>query len=107
MPEEKVRCIAKVWDGWHSHRCTKPVWKDDFCKIHHPDKVKEREAKSNARYEEKRKSSPFGLYLQLRDEKARMINELKLAMDVAKMNKDLDVLIWAIAEIIKNHEEKR
>ena len=29
----------------HYHGCTKPVWKDGFCKVHHPESVDARRVK--------------------------------------------------------------
>lgn len=57
------RCKEEVVEpggmGFHSYRCSRKAVKDGYCKQHHPDSVKEREAKSMARWEEKRKKEPW------------------------------------------------
>jgi hypothetical protein len=46
-----LRCGKRVYAGsFTGHMCTKPVFKDGFCKTHHPDSVKARQEKSDARY---------------------------------------------------------
>ena len=59
---EKERCKQKVADGWHHYECSRNVWKDGYCKQHHPDTVAARQAKIEARYEEKwKQSAPYKL----------------------------------------------
>jgi len=41
------------WGSFHGYRCTRNVWKDDYCKTHHPDCVKERQEKAQKRYTER------------------------------------------------------
>ncbi len=60
---KKEKCKEKVypnerWGSFHPHRCKNNAWKDGYCKQHHPDTAKEREQKSEARWEAKRKRSP-------------------------------------------------
>ena len=43
--------------GWDWHQCPRRIWRDGFCKQHHPDSVKARREKSDQHYEEKRKQS--------------------------------------------------
>jgi hypothetical protein len=50
------KCKATVypqqaWGSFHGHPCKKPVWKDGFCKVHHPETVAERNKKFRLRYE--------------------------------------------------------
>ncbi len=75
MDDQKEGCKERVSDigGWHSHRCTKKVWKDGYCKIHHPESVEARRKKSEVLYEEKTKNSPWN---QLRIARER-IKELE------------------------------
>ena len=47
------------WGSFHGYRCTRNVWKDDYCKTHHPDCVKERREKAKKRYDEKRVDSDW------------------------------------------------
>jgi hypothetical protein len=60
--ENKKTCSETVfpqerWGSYRGHKCTKPVWKDGYCKIHHPDSVKAREEMASKRYEEKYNNS--------------------------------------------------
>ena len=41
-----ARCKAKVWGGWRHYQCTRNIWKDGYCKQHHPDTVEEKEKQS-------------------------------------------------------------
>lgn len=50
-----------------SSPCSNPHWKDGFCKVHHPDSVKERYEKSRARYSEKLKDDPFHKMIALKN----------------------------------------
>jgi hypothetical protein len=60
--DDETKCKKQVWDRsiWRSHRCSYNVWKDGYCKIHHPDSVKQRAADSVKRLEERWKRSPWG-----------------------------------------------
>lgn len=55
------RCKETLWDAksWHQYQCSRKATKDGYCKQHHPDSVAERQRKSEAAYEEKRKKEPW------------------------------------------------
>ena len=56
------KCKESVmWDSWHSRQCTRKIWKDGFCKQHHPETVKERQKESQRKWEERRKKEPWYL----------------------------------------------
>jgi hypothetical protein len=57
---DKERCKKLVMSGYHSFQCSRKIWKDGYCKQHHPDSVKARQDAANRRYEEKRKNSAWG-----------------------------------------------
>jgi len=62
MTKQPERCSVSVHDEgmWPTfHPCSRNVWKDGYCKQHHPDTVAERRAASDRRYEEKRKAAPW------------------------------------------------
>jgi len=62
MSEQPERCSEKVRDEgmWPTfHSCKNKVWKDGYCKQHHPDTVAARRAARGKRYEEKEKQSPW------------------------------------------------
>jgi hypothetical protein len=60
---EIIYCRKSVYPAGmrfpRAHRCQKKVWKDGFCKIHHPDNVKVRREKSEARHREQYEQSPI------------------------------------------------
>ncbi len=66
------RCREEVLDGmgFHSHQCSRKAVKDGYCKQHHPDAVKERDAKSRARWEEKRKEEPWYVLREVKEKLA-------------------------------------
>lgn len=43
-------CKHKVWKGWHYYQCSKPNKKDGYCGLHHPDAVKARRDKREAKW---------------------------------------------------------
>jgi len=42
-------------------QCSFKIWKDGYCKIHHPESVAIREAKKAKLYEEKQKNDPWNI----------------------------------------------
>jgi hypothetical protein len=58
---DATRCKETVWAGWRPKQCSRKIWKDGYCKQHHPDSVKEREKKRDERYEAKKAKSPWRL----------------------------------------------
>lgn len=58
---DAARCKEMIWCGWHMCQCSRKIWKDGYCKQHHPDSVKEREKKRDERYEAKKAKSPWRL----------------------------------------------
>ncbi len=77
-------CKVEVADrsGYHWYNCTKPIWKDGYCKIHHPESVKAREEKSRQRWEEKMENSPWNIIAKLKKE-----NE-ELKQQIAELTKE-------------------
>ena len=59
----KAQCKQHVFSGERSdfggHRCMKIVWKDGYCKVHHPESVKIRGDKADERWEIKQMNSPW------------------------------------------------
>lgn len=55
-------CKAAVYRSsgrWlRSHQCERKIWRDGWCKQHHPDTVAERERERMQRYEEQCRRSP-------------------------------------------------
>jgi hypothetical protein len=52
---DKTRCKKRVWlqGGFVDYQCSRKIWKDGYCKQHHPETVEERQGKSDMKWEEK------------------------------------------------------
>lgn len=52
-----MQCKEKIYrTGMNfprARRCSKPVWKDGFCKTHHPESVEKRRAKSMEQFKQR------------------------------------------------------
>jgi len=53
------KCTARIWDGFHDYRCSRTATKDGFCWQHHPHAKIERQKKSQERFLEQQKNSPY------------------------------------------------
>ena len=82
---ESVKCKAKVFDGfrWGGRGCSRNAVNDGFCKQHHPDTQKERNKKSQEKYEEKvKQSASYKLKIateenaKLREQNAKLVAAL-------------------------------
>jgi len=62
------------------HQCTRKIWKDGYCKIHHPATVDARNRKRQTDWEEKREQDPLMNALKrikkLTEENDRLKNEI-------------------------------
>ena len=61
---DNTRCKEQVYEqggygSFRGHQCSRKIWKDDYCKIHHPDTVAERQAKSEEKWRAKQAQSPY------------------------------------------------
>lgn len=45
--------------SFYPHSCKKPIWKDGFCKVHHPDSQEKRAEESRIRFEKKMENDPI------------------------------------------------
>ena len=71
------RCKEKVfpkdlWGVFHSHQCSRNIWKDGYCKQHHPDTKKKREKEKDKRFKEKQKQDPWYKLGRAQDKIKRM-----------------------------------
>lgn len=83
---KKPRCkevIRKTWDG---HRCTRPAWKDGYCRQHHPDAVAARREKSRANDQRRWEESPHHK-LELAKEKIT-----KLESEIERLKSQIETL---------------
>lgn len=58
MKTQKKHCMRTVYpkNGFGSisgHRCGRPIWKDGWCKVHHPNSVMARQIESKAKWDKK------------------------------------------------------
>lgn len=76
---DKERCKQYVVEpgGFHQHQCYKPIWKEGYCKIHHPSSVAKREKEKEERYEKKRKKDPYHRFFTIIAELNTLITKLK------------------------------
>ena len=72
---DETKCKEDVespgFRGMFSHQCSRNVWKDGYCRIHHPDNVKIRQAKQDERREN---NNPYFIMMDYSD-KLRKANE--------------------------------
>ena len=73
----KEKCKEKVWGGWSYHPCLRNAVRDGYCKQHHPDSVKARKEKADARWEAKMQSSPLSRAMRRIEELEAEIERLK------------------------------
>lgn len=43
---QKIVYPNERWGSFHGYQCTKSLWKDGFCKVHHPKSVEKRHKES-------------------------------------------------------------
>ncbi len=61
-----TNCKERIYKNWSHYACSRPVWKDGYCKTHHPQTCAARRAKSDANYRAKELESK-----RQRNERAR------------------------------------
>jgi hypothetical protein len=66
--------------SFHPSQCKKKVWKDGYCKQHHPETVKKRSDESDRRYKERLENSPFRKIEKL----TQQITDLRAENDLLK-----------------------
>lgn len=49
--KQPMKCIAAVYDGWRHHQCKNSQIIGDFCKIHDPDTVAEKQVARFAKWD--------------------------------------------------------
>jgi len=67
MTADQTRCKIDVSGegrfGWvHPHQCRRKIWKDGFCRQHHPDTVKDRLTEADKRWKVKAKQGRLERY---------------------------------------------
>ena len=59
---DEKRCKERVvpnerWGAFHAHQCSRKIWKDGFCKQHHPETEKQRDARAREQWNAKNENS--------------------------------------------------
>jgi hypothetical protein len=75
---KKMVSAAGQWGTFHPHQCTKKIWKDGWCKVHHPDSIKERNEQAMIRWNEKWETSPQAKYAKLQKACIEALEQMKL-----------------------------
>ena len=57
---DNARCKENVFSNWHHYQCSRKIWKDGYCKQHHPDTVQARKIESEQKYKERYQQSAYG-----------------------------------------------
>jgi hypothetical protein len=52
-PYTEGYCMASVFHDYHSWQCSNKIWRDGFCKQHHPETLKAKQEKADARWKAK------------------------------------------------------
>lgn len=47
MDATKCKKNVSTLNGWHNRQCSRKIWKDGFCRQHHPDSIVERNRKAD------------------------------------------------------------
>lgn len=71
------KCKERIYPerAWKSVQCSRKAVKDGYCRQHHPDAVKARLEKSNARWEENRKKSSWYQLIEAQKRIAELTKE--------------------------------
>ena len=81
MTTQTERCDETVSPegSWHSHKCGRPLHAEGKCKIHCPEAVAARRAKSQALWDAKRAASPYATIERLKALNAELLAALERA----------------------------
>lgn len=77
------QCREKIsgsgrYGSFNMRHCSKKVWKDGYCKVHHPSSAEERLHKSAMLWEEKMKKEPHFLLQKANERIIELENEIQL-----------------------------
>jgi TolA-binding protein len=93
---DKARCKQQVVSpgmrGMFTHQCSRKVWKDGFCKLHHPETVAIRDVKKTEAYYERQKNSPWNIISEYReklDKANARVAELEQEVTELKIQKEI------------------
>jgi hypothetical protein len=102
---DTTRCKARVyesgsWGSFHPHQCNHKLWKDGYCKTHHPETVKIRQVAKEKRWEEedekRRANNPLLLLQKANQQIEELERQLKSSNSIREAEKK--ILIEKIEE---------
>ena len=79
----KVKCKEMVWSNerWpRRHQCNFNAKKDGFCTIHHPDYIKAKREKQDAKYKMQRENSIYARHQRLQKENKSLQAKIDMLM---------------------------
>lgn len=79
---DESRCGARVYPqerrgSFYGHQCQRKAWKDGFCKTHHPETVKARDAEREKKWREKEAKDPLNCALKRVKQLEARVKELE------------------------------
>lgn len=99
--DTQEKCQKRLYRGtYYASPCKRNAWKDGYCKIHHPESVAARRAKSEARWEEKKKQSAWYKLEQANKRIAELEGKIKFMVEWLGKNQP-DVFQRGILDAIK------
>ena len=87
---DETRCKETVypnetWGSFHGHQCRHKTWQDGYCRVHHPDTIKARQAESQKRHEAKRETNPRVRLFRATERIAALEAELARVPELCRM----------------------
>lgn len=90
---DETRCREEVQKrlGWgYFYQCSRKIWKDGYCKQHHPESVKKRQEKATRRHEESQKKT---CWYKLNEAQKTIVDQAaeikRLKAELEKTNKEM------------------
>lgn len=78
-------CIQDVypndtWGSFRPHQCSRKIWKDSYCKLHHPETVAQKRAVAEEKYKKSIENHPLILLKKANERIAQLEEQLKQAL---------------------------
>jgi Zn-dependent M32 family carboxypeptidase len=101
---DPTKCKEKVypserWGSFHGHQCHKNIWKDGYCKQHHPDTVEARHEAREKVWKQKIEKDPILLLQKATKKIEELERQLASSTEIREAEKKI-----LIQEIEKNKE---
>ena len=87
------KCQELMWDkqAFQNRQCRRKIWKDGYCHSHHPEKVEERQQKSDVEHYRKMEASPRALLQVSRVKVDRLEAEVKvLKAEIERLKSEVE-----------------